>query len=404
MLKNVLLAVTSLAVAWLLLELLVLPLALPLLPLRLHAGLPAALRPLAQSSKAGTLPEHYLALLGDSSAQGMGDWLLSVDGLGNPPFHSAHVLQERVGSNVISFGASGAGSLRAMGTEPEAYLDTLQRTWRYALPDPERLLIYFYEGNDLQDNLRDLDHTFFARGFDPARLYDGDYFRAFVKQTAAQRTPLAEELETWHWTDNLFVLRLVERLLRASLAGSWRASKPAPDWSPGSVSRAEIAGVQRALPDGLQGPPLELSLDELELALWAHAQAFALLRERFPEASALVVYLPSPLASYRIRSPEVSIQMQRAEGDGRYKASALAERSDLVCRRVEAITLAAGGAFLDARPALWQAALEQPIHGPRDWKHLNRVGQERLAEAIARRLEPGGESGCASLALHLAGA
>src|SRR5688572_29137633 len=100
------------------LELLFVPLALPLTPLRIHAGLPRPLRPLAQPSKLGTVPARYVALLGDSYAQGAGDWLLSVNANRNPPFHSADLIHARTRRDVISFGASGAGSLRAKGTEP----------------------------------------------------------------------------------------------------------------------------------------------------------------------------------------------------------------------------------------------------------------------------------------------
>ena len=396
MFKNALLAAASLALTWLLLELIVVPLALPAAPLRIHAALPRALRPLAQTSKAGTLPERYIALLGDSNAQGAGDWLLEVDARRNPPFHSAHLLHERTGRDVISFGASGAGSLRAMGTEPQAYVDYLKRTWRHRLADPALFVVYFYEGNDLQDNLRDLDHTYFQGGYDPARIFDGDYFRAFVRETAPLRTPVAEELATWHWTDNFFLARFVLRALGATLAGAWRPAEPAPDWRPGRVNRAWIAGAEVALPDGLQAPPLELSAEELELALWADAQAFALLRERFRGVRTLVAYLPAPLSVYRLTSPEVEVQVQRGEGPSRFPARALAEVSDLVCRRIHAITLGGDGEFVDLRPALRAAALEQPIHGPRDWKHLNRIGQERLAGALAEALAGGGERRCAS--------
>jgi hypothetical protein len=402
-LKNALLAAASFAATWLLLELLVVPLALPWTPLRIHAGLPRPLRPLAQSSKLGTVPERYVALIGDSNAQGAGDWLLSVDAARNPPYHSAHLIFEKTGLAVISFGASGAGSLRALGTEPEAYVDALQKSWRFRLPDPDLLLVYFYEGNDLQDNLRDLDHTYVADGFDPGRIYDGAYFREFVRATAAVRTPVAEEVASWHWTDNFFLARFVLRMLRATFDASWQQSAPAPAWEPGAVNRATIGGAERALPDALQGPPLELSADELELALWAHAQAYALLRDRFPGVRSLVVYLPSPLASYRITSPEVDLQRQRGEGPSRFARAALAERSDEVCRRIEGITRAGEGVFVDARPALWEITADRPVHGPRDWKHLNRDGQERLAALVTAELVRSEHGSCASLRAHLDG-
>ena len=69
MLKNAVVAALSLSFTWLLLELLIVPLALPLTPLRIHAGLPRPLRPLAQSSKLGTLPKRYIALIGRASCR-----------------------------------------------------------------------------------------------------------------------------------------------------------------------------------------------------------------------------------------------------------------------------------------------------------------------------------------------
>lgn len=404
MLKNAVLAALSVTFTWLLLELLIVPLALPLTPLRIHAGLPRPLRPLAQSSKRGTVPERYIALIGDSNAQGAGDWLLEVDANRNPAFHSAHLLQQRTGRDVISFGASGAGSLRAMGTEPAAYVDVLQRSWRYRIPDPELLLIYFYEGNDLQDNLRDLDHTYAPGGFDPARLYDGAYFRDFVRRTAAARTPVAEDLAEWRWYDNFFLARFVLRAIGAVIDRSWQNSKSEQDWIlPSQVNRAVIGGAERALPDQLQGPPLELSAEEIELSLWADAQAFALLRERFPGTRTLVVYVPGPLSTYRLTSPEVDVQVQRGEGPTRFPRRALAELSDQLCQRIAEITLAGDGEFVDLRPALWELALREPVHGPRDWKHLNRIGQERLAEVVVTRLNGQGAQTCGSLRAHLDG-
>jgi hypothetical protein len=389
-LANLALALLSLAITWLALELVVFPRLLPWLPLRIHAGLPRALRPLAQSSKSAVVPEHYVALLGDSYAQGAGDWLLEVDARRNPAYYSAHLLHDQTGIDVISFGASGAGSLRAMGTEPETFVDYLRHTWRFRLPDPDLLLIYFYEGNDLQDNLRDLDHTYFGGGFDPARIYDGDYFRHFVRETAALRTPLAENVATRHWSDNFFLARFGLRIIRALVERSWGDVAPARDWSPGRVNRAQIGGREVALPDGLQGPPLELAPDRLELALWAHAQAFALLREHFHGVPTLVVYLPSPLAIYSLDSAEVDLEVTGPDLTSefvRFPADDVSERSAFVCRRIEEITRAGGGEFLDAEPKLRRAALEQPIHGPRDWKHYNRRGQEALADAIAPVVE-----------------
>lgn len=100
------------------------------IPLSLQQNLPPSVRLLAQSSKRGLVPRDYTALLGDSYAEGEGDWRLGIDGGSNPPFHSAHLLRDGGLGDVISFGRSGAGSLSGIALIPlgsEAYLEALGR-------------------------------------------------------------------------------------------------------------------------------------------------------------------------------------------------------------------------------------------------------------------------------------
>ena len=123
------------------------------IPLRLHAYLPEDIRVFAQSSKAGVLPRDPVLLLGDSYAQGYGDWLLETDPNRNGPFHSAHVIQRLSGRDVVALGESGAGSAEAMAAFPAiAYADA-SRAWVLRLPPPRVAVVYFYEGNDLNDNM-----------------------------------------------------------------------------------------------------------------------------------------------------------------------------------------------------------------------------------------------------------
>ena len=95
------------------------------------------------SSKTGVLPHDPVLLLGDSYAQGAGDWLLETDPNRNGPFHSAHVINRLTGRDVITLGVSGAYSKDA---------------WYLRLPPPHVAVVYFSEGSDLNDNLGFLAH------------------------------------------------------------------------------------------------------------------------------------------------------------------------------------------------------------------------------------------------------
>ena len=98
----------------------------------------------------------YIALTGDSYAQGLGDWLHSLDPLGNGAFGSAHVIHELSGRDVITLGYGGAGSIGSLVMRPLEFLAGVDRRRRLHPRPPDLLIAYFYEGNDLLDTLLEL--------------------------------------------------------------------------------------------------------------------------------------------------------------------------------------------------------------------------------------------------------
>src|SRR2546423_7226540 len=121
------------------------------LPINLRPHFPDLAEVFAQTSKAGTVPRDYIALLGDSYAEGQGDGLLDANGDRTKALHSAHVLHRLTGRDVISLGIGGAGSVQAMVRQPTRILR--DGCFLYPRLDaPRQMLVYFYEGNDLDEN------------------------------------------------------------------------------------------------------------------------------------------------------------------------------------------------------------------------------------------------------------
>src|SRR5436190_6933042 len=150
---NALIAILSVVVTYAVAEAVFCLVGLRYIPLRLHADLPLDIRLFAQSSKHGVVPREPIVLLGDSYAQGFGEWLFEADPNRNGPFHSGHVIQELAGRDVITIGQSGAGSAEGLAALPaNAYARTVD-AWYLRLPTPSLAVIYFYEGNDLNNNL-----------------------------------------------------------------------------------------------------------------------------------------------------------------------------------------------------------------------------------------------------------
>ena len=77
-LANLTLVVVSTLIGFFVIELLFFRLVLPTMPAHLRPHLSGTAGVLAQSSKAAFVPNDYIALLGDSYAEGFGDWQLSL--------------------------------------------------------------------------------------------------------------------------------------------------------------------------------------------------------------------------------------------------------------------------------------------------------------------------------------
>src|SRR3954454_17912598 len=150
-LANTALVVISLAVTYLAASFFLFRVALPHLPINLRPHFPDIAEVFAQTSKRATVPGDYIALLGDSYAKGQGDGLLNANGDRAKFMHSAHVLHRLTGRDVISLGLGGAGRAQAMVRKPARIL--LGDCFLYPrLELPRQIFVYFYEGNDLEEN------------------------------------------------------------------------------------------------------------------------------------------------------------------------------------------------------------------------------------------------------------
>jgi hypothetical protein len=390
---NVLLAVLVTLLAYLAAEAAFTLVGLHYVPLRLHGDLPEDIRIFVQSSKAGVLPRELVLLLGDSYAQGYGDWLLGADPDRNGPYASAHVIQARSGRDVVSLGLSGAGSVEALALLPSVTYAASRRAWYLRLPAPRIVVVYFYEGNDLNDNLRFLrQHSDAADGTDfPTRLD-----RALAIYAASPVLPR----DRWQALPLLRFLARVGQRRYAELTGAALPVSDVYGVSPattGPPNVVEVAGRPVGLPANLQSPALELSEPELADTVLVFERSVAYLRRLLPDSSVLVVYLPSPLSSYRLLGSEVSIQSY-LDREIRYPGARVPVASNRICRLIRAASIGQGGGFLDVRPAIRTVTAHQPVHGPRDFKHFNPPGMEALGAAVAARLaQPLATEPCAEL-------
>ncbi|MDY7000907.1 MAG: hypothetical protein SVS15_03885 [Thermodesulfobacteriota bacterium] len=388
-LRNLFLILAGVVLAYVCFEFLVFHKLLPNLALNKQEYLRKEVRILCQSSKKSAVPEkNYIALIGDSYALGNGDWLLQADHGKTSAFHSAHLIHEQTGRDVITFGRGGAGSIDGIVVEPVEKYFFINNLWGFELPPPKTALIYFYEGNDLNDNLDMLQRRYFP-SYDAHSMEDPKYFRQFMDALSSEAS---QEIS---WTNNLifgrFCIKVVDKALnrvlkkiKHTLAGD-DENNGQGDTDP--KNKALVEGREVFLPNILQAPALELTQKELDQALYVFEQSVAYLKGFFKDTRIVVVYTPSPLSCYDLVSDSVDIQRYK-QGKSVFPSALVGERSDFIAGRVKGVAQKHGLKFIDTRQALQKAAKRQFIHGPLDWKHLNKKGHEVFAEAIVLGLSP----------------
>ena len=121
----------------------------------------------------------------------------------------------------------------------------------------------------------------------------------------------------------------------------------------------------------------------------------------------MVLYIPTPLMSYRLMSPVVKLK-DRIRFAGSEQAGPVTEfsrghvyaRSNQLCKSVENTALEAGVMFADSRIFLQNASYKKGyLHGPNDAGHFNWRGYQALGEVIADMIRTRENFRCARIGL-----
>jgi hypothetical protein len=374
-LANAALLAVSVSLTYLAASFLIFRFILPDLSLNLRPHFPERAEVFAQTSKAAYAPHDYVALLGDSYAEGQGDGLLAAGGDRARLIHSAHVLHRLTGRDVVSLGVGGAGSAQAMVRMPTRILS--ERCFLYPRLDaPKQMLVYFYEGNDLDENGYVVNMA--AAAGPPTRESIARHIETQYGRPSAARcfTELAET-----------TFRMAHFLLTNQ--ESWDTLR-----KPSTHNRVLAGGAAHPAP-ALQKPPYEFEPARIESALLVFDVSLGWLKRNFPQSAITMVYLPSPAAIYRHAGKTVDTYMDWPLNTVRESPAAdIDAASQRICERIRALTLAQGVRFLDMRPVLRAAAAGGVIHGPRDWNHFNDAGYRVLGEALAKTIGDTDSSAC----------
>jgi hypothetical protein len=329
--------------------------------------------------------DDYIALLGDSHAKGIGDWRAQRTRL-DESYHSADVIHAITGMNILSFGHGGIGSVDGFVVMPARALSA-DRCLIFPKPHkPTEVIYYFYEGNDLNNNL-----GFIARALKLDRN-SADVQSATKRFFESLRKPGFLSCSTYFF-----------KVIEAFVQIAWPIAKRRGALSrldPRVINHLLVNDTEVMAPGRLQGPALELSDHDTELAFEIFDASLEWFQRANPDIKVMIVDIPSVLTNYHFARPTVTIQTYQ-RGNMEQDAARIPARSDAICRRLFASAERHGALFVDARPDMREAASRAVIHGPLDWSHPNKIGYTRLGETVAAALlGDTSHSTCASLAAN----
>ena len=368
----------------------VFPKVLHKLPLPFYLGLGKDYKILGQYHKKSVIPVDYIALLGDSHALGSGDWYLQVvkkHKLTQGDYHSAHILYNKTGRDVLSFGALGSGSLRGLVLKPISYFKHFNLLRDFELKQPKEILVYFFEGNDLSDNLMDI-YSHYRDNYDMARLYDHEYFKTFIEKEILSTDRIYRgEVPYKNWLFSRFLVESVgDNIYNEIKPGIKKFKQVSPNFSgkvsPTNSDIAKVGGKELPIPYSTQQPALNLNEEQTRQAIYVFEQSLKYMAEFFNESKITIVYIPSPIAVYKWASPTITIIGGTVTPVGVTPVVRVYQRSDEIFEQIKTIAEKYNHPLIDTRPLLRATALKEPVHGPRDWYHPNKKGYEAIAQVI----------------------
>lgn len=351
------------------------------------------IRRLGQYSKEKVMPSNYVAILGDSNVYGFGPWLYDNSwSMEQPSFATHHLLHENLGVDIMAFGYPGYGTLGSclsMVSEREMF----DSSWIWSnLEYPSHILVVFYEGNDLINNL----HEIGQRGFNIYPPLD-EHSKKVINQIIVKES---EKLRnSWSVVDHSASWNLFSGLIGNYLSKHKQTeeqnttiSLKTPDENASLLSAKENIALISGNPVSLsfcEGPALHLTADEINLSMGIARQSLAYLRKYFSKSKIDLLYLPSSLSIYNFVDCALRPAPLNIKGETRdnvFDPADALEMNEWLRSEFFSLSNSLGFGFIDTTPFLKEKARLHLLHGPKDPIHFNRKGYEVFSEAIIQKL------------------
>jgi hypothetical protein len=352
-------------------------------------------RLLADYSKKEVIPENYFALVGDSNVYGFGPWLYDNSwSMEQPSFATHHLLNKDLDTDVVAFGYPGYGNLGSSLTAVAEHRYLNESLLWSDFPFPKKILFVFYEGNDLINNLHEIEQRGFSLDNPMDEKFDME-IESLLKseeQRLLAEYSILDQSPTWNLTAgivknyfNKFFLSEEKKPDSISKKNKLKENESlSKDLRQDAENRALINQKETDL-GYCEGPALLMTLEEIDQSMRILRHSLIYLKNYFSESRVCVVYLPSSLSIYEFKNSSVRPAPLQLNSSYRNKAlppEFAKERNLMLRRKVSEIASNLDLELIDTTDFFKSKSRGLLLHGPRDPIHLNRKGFETFAEAI----------------------
>ena len=371
------------------------------LPLKFLAHSTGPIHRLGQYSKKDVVPKEHIAIIGDSNVYGFGPWLYDNSwSMEQPTFATHHLLHNSLNQDFIAYGFPGYGTFGfTLSAVAEYNMINDSLIWSN-FPEPYQILIVFYEGNDLINNLQEVQH----RGLQIDNISQENFeqqIERLIKDESA-------ELESgFSFTDHIACWNITHGLLKNYLNKFSRESdnitdpikdeifnqSPENQEKPNEPENIALVGGKKISLGYLEGPALHLTNNEIHLSLEITKQSFQYIKKKFPQSQIDVVYLSTALSLYdfnnsKLRPAPLRLDIKNETARDRTFTEEEVKLKNMHLRTsMKTITQELKIGFIDTTDSMSKIAKNYRLHGPRDPIHLNRRGYETYADIISLHLK-----------------
>ena len=330
----------------------------------------------------------YNAILGDSNAMGSGDGYLNND----YNYSIAHFLFIKNNKNYLNYARAGYGSISAVSnyiklTKLEEYIFLKKN-----INKPSKILFFFYEGNDLDENLKEFELT--GKNF----LNINEYVKSKINKNilinkrdiVEANFPLLNFFNSFK--QHLINLNTEENILsgiydrikkvfgkKVILANKELIGNKKKSYWKNKTQKGEIKNIRP-----IESAAGDLTLKQKNISLEIFFESILYLKSWEKEDNIKIIFLPSPATSYDWVDP-INYYPRYSKGNLDFKMITKSENmknSVYIREKIDFFSRENNIQFIDLTEKIQEEAKTNVLHGPIDWIHFNLNGYEFIAKNL----------------------